>query len=911
MKQTYLKTCATLSYPIALLSLAISAFAQAQEESAEATSAPPGLAPPIEEVLILGRIKSAANDVVAERIDLEVAIDILGAEQISRIGDSTVAAALRRLPGVTLVDDKYVYVRGLGERYSSTLLNGATVPSPDLSRSVIPLDIFPTSIVSSLSVQKVFSSDMPAAFGGGSVDIRTKGIPDEFVFTVEIGSGFNSLSDNYLTYNGGDDDKFGEDDGTRALNRNLQAALSRYRGNFSLTNIREVDNAGSEEAAEINRQLALNLYRDLTVTEKSAKPDFKFRVNTGNVWGFDNGMELGFLVGGSYDASRRRNEIITRNAGEPDEIFTIRDRTVDNVSLTGNLSLGFRLNEDNEIQTTSLLLRNTDDEVSTNDIHNANTRLPGGVGFREYEIRYEQREMLVNQIHGTHILSEDTRDMLNLGFLSFLDGLELSWYYSDAESTTDIPSENIYTTETTVNTETAEVLTTRFDRSDSTGNYRFTELQDFVESYGWETKLPLEFDSLYLSLSGGTEYWRKTRVYEQYQFLLNTVGTPQDNLLGTTSEVFSDAAISDPNNGMLLNVAGDNEDSYIAANKTYAGYTKVDVNWNDTWRVAMGMRWEDYQQVNLPWNPLEFEGNQLYPFPQDDPEVVAQYFEDATFANWDSFGSIALTYMLQDFWAQDFQLRVSYGETTVRPDLREISGASYRDPITDLLVFGNPDVVPSYIDNFDVRAEWFFSNGDNLTISLFSKDITDPIEAFEVAASDNTIALEIINAESGEVSGVEIEFLKSLGDFAEVLSPFFIQGNFTFMESEIVCTLENCAADAPTNRIRSMQGASDTSGNLIFGFDSADSKHAATLSINYFSERLFSAGRNGNEDNLEQPFNSVDLTYSFYPTDNFTIKFKASNLLDEKVEIIKQGISTVVFEQDRGQSYSLSVQYQF
>src|SRR5690606_39260268 len=138
-------------------------------------------------------------------------LDLLGADQISRVGDSTVALALTRVPGVTLVDDKYVFVRGLGERYSSTLLNGAMVPSPDLSRNVLPLDMIPTSIVESLAIQKVPSADKPAAFGGGSVDIRTTGIPDEFVFSLELGTGTNTASSDFLTYNGGSDDRWGSD----------------------------------------------------------------------------------------------------------------------------------------------------------------------------------------------------------------------------------------------------------------------------------------------------------------------------------------------------------------------------------------------------------------------------------------------------------------------------------------------------------------------------------------------------------------------------------------------------------------------------------------------------------------------------------------------------------------------------
>src|SRR5690606_36225179 len=160
--------------------------------------------PPMEEIVAVGRLRSSATDVVQERLDQQVPADLLGSAQISRTGDSTVSLALRRMPGLTLVNDQFIYVRGLGERYSSTLLNHAHVPSPDLTRNVLPLDIFPAEIIDALVVQKGYTVDMPAAFGGGNVNILTRGIPMGPVASVEIASGYNSESDGRgLSYRGG------------------------------------------------------------------------------------------------------------------------------------------------------------------------------------------------------------------------------------------------------------------------------------------------------------------------------------------------------------------------------------------------------------------------------------------------------------------------------------------------------------------------------------------------------------------------------------------------------------------------------------------------------------------------------------------------------------------------------------
>ena len=130
-------------------------------------------APAIEEVVVVGKFLNVAQQLLNERREEDSVIDVLDTESISRLGDSTVANAMRRMTGVSLVGGKFVYVRGLGERYSSTTLNGAAIPSPDLTRNVIPLDIFPASIVSGLSVQKTFSPDIRANFAGGLIDVRT------------------------------------------------------------------------------------------------------------------------------------------------------------------------------------------------------------------------------------------------------------------------------------------------------------------------------------------------------------------------------------------------------------------------------------------------------------------------------------------------------------------------------------------------------------------------------------------------------------------------------------------------------------------------------------------------------------------------------------------------------------------
>ena len=240
----------------------------------------------VERIYVSGRLMSSAASAAAERREQPYVAELLGMEQISRAGDSNAATALRRVTGLTLVKDKFIYVRGLGERYSSTLLNGAMVPSPDPTRNVIPLDMFPAGIIESLVVQKAYSPELPAAFGGGNVNIRTTSIPLQSSFNVSVGVGYNSLnSDDAYDYAGGGDDWRGKDDGSRAISAELAAAQAQY-GVLTPINIAEalggITGPNLAQAETIVRELGTAFNRDIAVSRTSVKPDFDGSLSFGS-----------------------------------------------------------------------------------------------------------------------------------------------------------------------------------------------------------------------------------------------------------------------------------------------------------------------------------------------------------------------------------------------------------------------------------------------------------------------------------------------------------------------------------------------------------------------------------------------------------------------------------------------------
>ncbi|MBN8431656.1 hypothetical protein JF535_12410 [Microbulbifer salipaludis] len=865
----------------------------------------------LEEVLVQGRLKDAAEMLVSERLEEEVVTDILGSEMIGRVGDSTVAAALRRVSGLSLISDKFVYVRGLGERYSSTTLNGATVPSPDLTRNVIPLDIFPTSVVDSLAVQKSYSADQAATFGGGNVNIRTKGIPDALTYSIEIGSGMNSETEGeVLSYDGGGDDSFGTDDGTRALPTELQQALQRFKGRLGVQDIRNVlELEGNEygSAAEaiaaaqrLNRELALNLNRDIAIEEESSTPDLDAKASVGNRFYMRDDWEIGFLAGASYKNRWREEETTKRSYGLPEEVVDVESTSTYSVDLSGNVNVGIRFADEQEVSFTNLYLRNTDDDTAIRDFFNENRQVSDGRGFREYTIKYEERDLLVHQAKGRHSVGPATKALIPGGLLNWApEALTIDWFYSDATAQTDIPNEVTVNADTVTNAQ-GETVASSVSTGVNSSGFRFTALEDQVLNYGWGTTLPLVFSRSTLELSGGFARTEKARTYKQTEFRLGVLSADDaGSLEGSLGDVFGDSQVTNPDNDYVFDRAGANNQSYIAATLTDAAFGKVDWTLNETWRVSAGARWEEYNQVALDWNP--------YGYTLDDPQITSDADEllDATYTDDAVYPSLSLTYM-GSLWAETFQLRLGASKTAVRPDLREITDAIYIDPITDEQIKGNPNARPSEITNFDVRGEWYFDNGDSLTLTAYYKDIMDPIEFFELASSDTNTAREIINAESGEITGVELEALKALGFLGEFMDSFFVQGNLTVQETELVAGTE---ADAPTNPVRNMSGASDYVVNMLVGFDSPDGAHSATLGYNVFGDRLYLAGRNGAPDAYELPFHSLDLTYAWYPTEEITIKAKMQNLLDEAIEIERANV--IVFEEKPGQSFALSAQYTF
>ena len=880
----------------ALSSLAVAVMATtgqvvAQEDESQA----------IEEVVVkASRLKGTASAVMQERKNQAFVADILGAEQISRTGDSDAAAALRRVTGITLVDGKFIYVRGLGERFSSTQLNGAAVPSPDPTRTVIPLDLFPSSIIESLSVQKSFSPSMPAHFAGGNVDVRLKTIPSDFVFKVKGKLGGNTDNfDDGLTYNGGDDDWYGIDDGTREAPAELMQLWNSYS---SINDLSQAD----------NRAIAAQLNRDYDPVKESIDPNTGLDITLGNKYDFED-FRLGFLSAVSYDnkwsvTEGYEGQDFVQGSDETWSLvrgFDDVETTEHSVRFSGMLNVGLEYRRDHRIDVSSLILHDTRDEISDKKGNTNNVTITDGLRVRDVEVIYEEREMISNQIRGTH---------------NFNDwwGLGVDWFYSDSRSNRYAPG-NIETRYIIADGSNGQAENGIFDyinesslRNATTATrYTFQDLDDEVENYGYNMSLPLMFDTTEVELKFGGNFVKKSREAFARRIDINTLAFSDLDLTGyelndiLTDDVMLNQALSGNDNIMRdTSVAGDD---YYSGQMIDAYYVEADFFFDNTWRLTGGVRWEDFRQVVAPLDPATGQFD-LPSNPTEDDLADLAFKED------DFFGALALTYVL----SEEMQFRASVGQTTIRPDLREVAPATYIDPLTGFPIGGTPGVESTDILNYDLRWEWYMDTGENLSVGLFYKDMDMPIESVQSPSQDGPPLIRIANAEDGYVYGIEVEFLKDftfLGDLGFANGEdFFLSGNITVSDSEINIDTQRVVeqtgvSTSITNPTRRMTGHSEYVVNFNLGWDAPNGNHTATLAYNVFGERIIIPGIEGRDDAYEQPFHSLDLVYTYYPTYSSTLTFKVQNMLGEEKEL--EFNDTLLKSESKGTSFQVALQWEF
>ncbi len=872
----------------------------------------------IDEVVTTGtRLKGSAAAVLQERQNQAFVADILGTDQISRTGDSDAASALRRVTGLTLVDGKFIYVRGLGERYSSTQLNGMGVPSPDPTRSVVPLDLFPADIIESLSVQKSFSPDMPAHFGGGNVDIRTKTIPNEFVFKMSgsLGTNTNNSDDGFF-YSGGDDDWLGKDDGTRGLSSLIINNLNRAQSDDGIE--------GSSRFPldlEQRQELVSSLFWDIGPDEKSVDPNLGLGATLGNVYDTDIGT-LGFLSTLSYGSSWKvENQTNGSNLGSVgcadlpnDKVLNTRCfgqstegvSTERNVNWSAMFNVGYEYDANNRIEITNVILHDMRDRIRVRDFIDVNETLFGERELQRIDMLFEERRMTSNQIKGIHNFPKFHN--------TFFD-----WYVGTSRANRQQPGslEAIFQ----LNLDNGQLVSQQLQDVSATNiNRDYQALRDISDSAGWNFGLPVYSDKLELEFKIGADFFEKARTADNISIAVphraiddNFTFGNRINSIFSSENLFNSEFYNSATGAGILESGVADGDKYAAGTKVDAYYFMADAFIDNKWRISGGVRYEDFRQISVPFtshaNTFSLEADEL---------------DDIAFQEDDYFPSLALTY----FYSHEMQFRVNVSQTTIRPDLRDISTTFFIDPLTEFLVRGSPLLESAKLSNFDARWEWYKPGGNNLSVAIFFKDIETPIELVELSTVGGAAPnLLTANGESGELYGVEMEFLQDLVFIDDSLSSFYVSGNVTVSDSEVtigavdddeISLFERQLLDAldatsasniVTNNKRRLVGHSEWVANVQLGWDAVNGEHAATLVYNAFGPRIIVPGTRGNEDAEEETFHSLDFIWTYYPDFKSTIKISAKNLLNQDKNISQEGLDLLLEEE--GISFGLSYSHEF
>ncbi len=808
--------------------------------------------PLIEEISVIGQF------VPDEKRGTDQISNVVGEEQFTRSGDSNIAESLKRVSGLSTVAGKYVYVRGLGERYATTLLNGAILPSPEPLNRVVPMDLFPTGILESVLVQKTYSAAYPGEFGGGVLQMRTKKSTDEFFwnFASTVGVIDNATFKDGYTVSGGDTDWLGMDDGFRAPSQELLSATA--NGNELKLKSRFSGIGVPAEQLEVVGESFNNQY---TPTEESAPPNANISTSFGNFYDIGStGVKLNYLASLDYSNSWDTNRI-ERNTYVPSGVgLDIQEdldvvNTENSIDLSGIFSAGLDIDENNNVRFTSVALRQTDNRVfkTTGETLDA-------PDLSTVELQWVEREILSNQLQGDH-------------YFPALNELVVNWRYSDIVATREAPDTRSYRYD-------GGEFSSRVD-----GNMRsFDELEDNASELGID--LTMVFygprNSIITPKFGyvSSEKERDSEI-RRFGFAFNgPLANNNQLLLRPLEEILSPENITEA--GFVIRELTRPTDSYKANNSLEAFYGQVEVNFDDRLRLTFGGRQEDFDQVTTTFDLF-----------RPSTSVVADL------SRKEFLPSFSATYI-----HYDHQFRFAYSETVSRPDFRELSTSPFINPETGREIFGNPNLDITSITNFDFRWEWYFGFADYLSAGFFYKEFVDPIEAVIFSPVDPRVTY--INAQSAENQGVEIEGYKRLDFLGPLGEDFYVQGNVSFIDSLV--NIRESDLGSLTSSSRALQGQSDVLFNAQIGYEPY-SGTTATLLYHYFGDRIDSVGIEGAPDLIQEGYGELNFIFIKELNRNWQITAKAKNILDARSEITQGSLLTNGY--NLGREASIQVQYRF
>lgn len=852
---------------------------------------------------------------------------ILDEASFQRTGDSDIAEALRRVTGLSLSQGRFVIVRGLNERYSSVTLNGSPLPSPEPLRRVVPLDIIPTSALAGTLVQKTFSPQYSAEFGGGLVELRTKALPDEFFMEIggSIGLDTATTARNGLLYDGGNRDFLGFDDGTRGLPEVFEDVF--FTGDINPANQQAIDVSIDNEFTTV-------------IVENSIPPNYGLNFAIGDSFDLTSNIRIGGTIALSYSNDWQTEEGIRQQGygisqapgavvGVPGlEAQDVNFRsTANTIDANGVATFGAEIGNNHKLTSTSLIFRSTEKQARISEGLDGTD--PFGISALKSNLRFLERQVWQTQLRGDHVFPA-------------LSDLSVVWRTAFGEAYRDAPYQREYTYVRTLGSgfdpiayrdagslhERQLLLQSEFDGSSpylydagsltgSTPNtLSFSRIDDKNFDAGIDFVLPLWSE---VDFNFGYAYTDKQRdaLARNFEYVSN-VAFPPEILASRIDQLLSPAVVGTPILDLTLLQAVIDLDNAESSLKVHGAYVGLDAQLGQYVRVAAGGRFEHGEQVTSAFSTTSPVASFL------EVGIEEEYFLPAVTLTWNPAG--------------DLQIRAGFSQTIARPQFRELTPAFFIDDQTDLLIRGNPFLIDSEINNYDARLEYYFSRGQFVTLGGFYKQIDNPIEESFARDIGGIPVISFINAPSADLYGFEFEFEKNF-----VLAEWFegwnmvstkdlvFKANYTFSKSSvsadgdvtvpIVTAAGTTALVLPASSVfedgRSLQGQSDHLFNIQLGVEDNEIDSRATLLVNFASSRIrnVEALESGGlaPRVIERPPVTFDFVYS-RGIGPWEIGFKIENILGEDYEATQTFADGTVLDFDAyslGREFSASLKREF
>jgi len=830
-------------------------------------------------------------------------IDGISSAKFRLIGDATAVEAVKRVTGVSIEGGKYVYVRGLGDRYTKTTLNGMEIPGLDPDRNSLQMDIFPTNLIDNMVVNKTFTADLPADFTGGLVNVETKDFPDEKIMNVSLGIGFNPsmhFNSDYLSYEGGSTDFLGFDDGTRALPAG--AENSSIPGPFS---------GNSQEANEFINSFNPNL----GAQKSTSLLDYSLGFSIGDQIELDqdnnNRPKLGYIFSLSYKndtkfyddvtygeyqrfAEAERTELRYANLQEG----ALGERNT-LIGALGGLALKSRYTK---LRLTAMHLQNGESTAGQFNIDNdASAVGQSGYLASSDNLEYNQRGLTNILLNGTHVFGKS--------------GWELDWRVSPTISTLDDPDIR--------NTAFSNIKSDnpRFNAGEAGNPSRiWRSLEEMNIGSKFDISKKYQFQGEEATLKFGASYLYKQRDYEILTFDMQFFNsTDQEWAEPDADLVLVDENLYPNSPGIYYNSANNdpNPNAYSSNVQNLGAYVSNEFTPFSNFKAIIGLRMEQFIQKHTG-RDIAFASGNSAGRNLDNQEVLNSL---------DLFPTANLIYSVND----DQNLRFSYTKTIARPSFKELSFAQIKDPITNrgfnggLYTIGDWDgnLIETRIDNIDLRWELFQREGQMFSVSAFYKAFDNPIELVRIPEAQTNAEFQPRNVGNGSLIGMEVEARKKLDFISPSLANFNVSGNVTFVQSKIDMTMSEFEARKNYEKVgqnltdtRQMAGQSPYVVNAGLSYNNYDLGLNAGVFYNVKGPTLAIVGTGLYPDIYDESFHSLNFSINktLGKEQNTTIDFKVSNILGDKRESFYRSFQAdkeVFTSLNPGTALSLGVNYKF